>query len=457
MSGRILIVDDVATNRIVLKVKLATALYETIQAAGGAEALSIAREMRPDLVLLDVELPDMDGSEVCARLKADPETRNIPVMMITAFRDPERRLAALRAGAAEVLWKPVDELMLLARIRSLLRAQESATELGLRAETCHALGLAEPPAEFAGRSTVAFISDRIELALQWKREMSALMRDRLLILDRDSALTERAGSAPDVFVIDAGFGRPGESLRLLSELRSRPATRHSAICLMVGPKDHDIAAVALDLGVDDLIDAAAGPEETALRLRGQADRKRDIERLRARVDDGLRLAITDPLTGLYNRRYAMPQLSRLAARAVQTGRPLAVMVLDLDRFKSINDTLGHAAGDAVLVEVAARLRANLRGDDLLARIGGEEFLLAMPEAPLAAAQAAAERLRGIIAETPVILADGREVQVTASVGLALGDPPDARAIEALIDQADAALLTSKSRGRNQVQVARSAA
>ena len=457
MSGRILIVDDVATNRIVLKVKLATAHYETIQAAGGAEALALAREMRPDLVLLDVELPDMDGTEVCARLKAGPATGDIPVVMITAFRDPDRRLAALRAGAAEVLWKPVDELMLLARIRSLLRAHENAAQLGLRAETCRELGLAEPAAEFAGRSTVALISDRVELALQWKRRLTAHMRDRLLILDRDAALTEKTGAAPDVFVIAAGFGRPGESLRLLSDLRSRPATRNSAICLMVGPQDHDIAAVALDLGVDDLIDASASPEEMALRLRGQADRKRDIERLRARVDDGLRLAVTDPLTGLYNRRYAMPQLARLAARAAQSGRPLAVMVLDLDRFKTVNDTLGHAAGDAVLVEIAARLRANLRGDDLLARIGGEEFLLAMPDAPLPAAQAAAERLRGIIADRPVILADGREVSITASVGLALGDAPDGREIDALVEEADAALLASKSQGRNQVRVARSAA
>lgn len=457
MSGKVLIVDDVATNRIVLKVKLATAHYETIQAATGNEALMLAAELVPDLILLDVELPDMDGIEVCRRLRAAPQTRDIPVVMISAFRDRDRRIAALQAGASEILWKPVDELVLLARLRSLLRARENSAELGLRAETCRELGLAEPPAAYVGRATIALLDDRIEEALQLKRRLSAFTPDRLVILDRDAAFAPGARGAPDVFVLQARMGRAGDCLRILSELRSRHATRDAAICLVVGPGDQETAAIALDLGADDLIDAGASPEEMALRLRAQAQRKRDIERLRARVDDGLRMAVTDPLTGLHNRRYALAQLGRLAAQARQADRPLAVMVLDLDRFKEVNDTHGHAAGDAVLVAVSDRLRANLRAGDLLARIGGEEFLLAMPEAPLPAAREAAERLRRVIAETPVALANGQRVTVTASVGLALGDPRDAAAVDLLIDEADAALLASKALGRNQVQIARPAA
>nr|WP_290428619.1 GGDEF domain-containing protein [Defluviimonas salinarum] len=166
--------------------------------------------------------------------------------------------------------------------------------------------------------------------------------------------------------------------------------------------------------------------------------------------------MTDPLTGLNNRRYALPHLARIAERARAAGRQFAVMVLDLDRFKAINDSRGHAAGDAVLIEVAARLRGNLRAVDLLARIGGEEFLVALPDTTPEAAQATAERLRRVIGDRPVPMPDGAAaIPVTLSIGLALGPGP--ASVEDLVDLADRALMGSKADGRNIVTVGRSAA
>ncbi|MGB7263461.1 MAG: diguanylate cyclase [Albidovulum sp.] len=459
MAGKILIVDDVATNRIVLKVKLASAFYETVQASGGVEALKVARETLPDLVLLDVELSDMSGIEVCARLKADPVTRNIPVVMITAFHDAARKLDALQAGAEEVFWKPLDEMVLLARLRSLLRARETAEQLGLRDGTYRALGFAEPETEFASKALVGLIAGRVETALAWKRELRDHLDDRILVLDRDSALGDtRTGPVPDVFVIAADLIRPGDGLRLMSELRSRPATRHSAVCMLL-PKDaRETAAVALDLGASDLIEASADPAETALRIRTQILRKRQSDRLRNSLENGLRLAMTDPLTGLHNRRYALPHLTRIAERAATSGKAFAVMIMDLDRFKSVNDTYGHSAGDAVLIEVADRLKSNLRDVDLLARIGGEEFLVALPDTTMEAAHATAERLRQIIGDKPVILPKGRGVvPVTLSIGLTLGPDTGVVPVDELIGMADNALMGSKSEGRNQVTICRTAA
>ncbi len=463
MGGKILIADDVATNRIVLKVKLAAAFYETCQASSGMETIAKARADRPDLILLDVELPDLSGIAVCRQLKADPRTRDIPVVMVTAFRDMARKMEALEAGADEVFWKPLDEVVLLARLRSILRAREASDGLGLREGTYRELGFAEPRANFAARATVGLISDDPALRERWVRELRPFVTDRLIAMDPDDAMKmEQLAQPPDVFVLGADPSLPCNGLRLISELRSRPATRHAAICVILpaGTGAADTAAMALDFGANDLIESDADPAELALRLRIQAGRKRLADRLRESLEDGLRLAMTDPLTGLHNRRYAMTHLARIAARAREAGRSFAVMILDLDRFKAINDTHGHAAGDAVLVEVAARLSAQLRPADLLARIGGEEFLVGLPDTVLHDARAAAERLRRAVADKPVSLPHGRgAIPVTLSIGLALSEPGLAAPapIEDLFDRADMALLSAKHEGRNQVTVDRSAA
>jgi len=458
MAGKIMIVDDVATNRIVLKVKLASAAYETVQAANGTDALRIARQARPDLILLDVQLPDIDGIEVCKRLKADPATRAIPVVMITAFRDPDARLRGLRAGAEEFLTKPLDEHLLLARLRSLLRARETEEVLKLRDTTWRDLGFAEATGAFDAPANIVLVGGRRERTLMLRRDLARTFGPHVSAMDREEVMAGAAGlGATDLFVIPADMDRPGDGLRLMSELRARPSSRHAAICILVGADARETAAVALDLGANDLLAVDAPVEEVAIRLQTQIRRKRIGDRLRASMADGFRLALIDPLTGLYNRRYALPHVARIAERAQQTGRSFAVMLLDLDRFKSVNDTWGHAAGDAVLVEVAQRLKGSLRSVDLVARIGGEEFLIALPDTALDAARTTAERLRGIIEERPVRLPGSLgEITITASVGLAMGGGAGV-AVEQVVDFADQALLGSKSDGRNLVTVGGSAA
>ena len=461
MVGKILIVDDVATNRIVFKVKLGAACYQPVLAGDGASCLRLAHSDAPDLILLDLMLPDMSGIEVLERLRADPVTRDIPVVVVSSLTDGAARLAAFRAGADDFLTKPLDDQVLLARLRNLLRARAAVAELGRRGAPLQALGLAEGRAEFAGPGCVALVAARPETALRWRRELAPLLPDRIVVRSREQALADEGGDPlPDVFVIEADLGGPTEGLRLMSELRSRPATRHAAICILRADAAVESAAMAYDLGANDLMDTGFQPRELALRLRTLMRRKRASDQARAAVQDGLRLAVIDPLTGLYNRRFALPRLAAIADAARASGAGFAAMVVDLDRFKAVNDRWGHGAGDAVLVAVARRLSDSLRAGDLLARVGGEEFLVVLPDADLATARTIAERLCAVVQERPIALPGAGSLTVTVSIGLAISNRGEAPQIEAaveVVDRADRALLVAKAGGRNQVTISQCAA
>ena len=456
MAGRILIADSTATHRIILKAGLSAAAYDIVQASTGAEALAQAMRHTPDLIVLSHALHDIDGYAVCRRLRARPETRGIPVIMIGA--DPARGdgIAALKAGADALLgWDP-DVTLLRARIRNLMRRYASEREMARDEEHDSALGFAEPPlAGLAAPGQIALIAPDTVVGTRWRRALAPLVRDRILVLPPETALA-RLGRQPipDAIVI---AGEDAETLRLISDLRCRSETLRSAIVMVQDRPDRDKAVMALDLGVSDLVDTGFDALDMALRLRRELARKTRDDRNRAALKDGLRLAATDPLTGLPNRRHGLSRLGQVAADAQHSGERFGVMVLDLDRFKTVNDTYGHAAGDAVLTEVAGRMQGCLRHGDFLSRIGGEEFLAVIRSCDVAAATRAADRLRRVVCETPIAL-PGRTatVHITLSVGLVMGGA-GAETAATMIDRADQALYAAKSDGRNQVTVSRTAA
>lgn len=466
MSGTILIVDPVATNRIVLRARLAAACHEAVQAGDGAQAIKMVRAHQPDLILLDARLPDMPGVALVRRLKADPATRDIPLLMMSGPVDTAQRVAALDAGAEDCLARPLQEVMLMARIRSLLRAREADNELRLRDAATRAIGFAEPASRFESSATVVLVAGQRQTALAWRRQLAPHLKARFVVVAREAALND-LDLVPDAYVIAADLAGADDGLGLISELRSRTSTRHAAIFMVMGTgggatRAAMCGAMALDLGANDLLLADFAPEEAAFRLSLQIRRKREAERLRATLRSGLQMAVTDPLTGLYNRRYSLPHIAQLAERAQQTGRRYAVMMLDLDRFKDINDTWGHAAGDAVLVEVARRMRAQLRPTDMVARIGGEEFVIALSDTGLGSARLVAERLCRAIGSEPVAAADvPGGLQVTLSIGLVQGEgAPEgsgALATERVLQRADAALMAAKANGRNTVSIGQRAA
>lgn len=454
-AGKILIVDSIATNRVVLKVKLDAAFHLTLTAGDGASCLRMAQDLRPDLILLDHALPDLPGLAVLQRLRADPRTAQVPVVLLSRAPDDAVRRAALTVGAVDVVDKRVDDQLLLARIRNLLRQRADVQDSNLPL-----LGLAEPGAGYVAPGRIALVFQRAEAALALRRLLAGVMPDQIQTLRRDIVLaTDRDKMPrPDVFVLDDGL-LPGGGLRLLSELRSRGETRHAGVCLWQGHPGAAEAAQAYDLGADEVFTPDMSAAEVALRLSAVIARRREGQRLRGLLHDAARLAAVDDLTGLWNRRYALPHLAGMADTAQTRAEGLAVMVLDIDRFKSVNDRYGHSTGNAVLVAVAQRLRDILRagpGDaPLIARIGGEEFLVALPCPTAQDARRRAEALCDGIRNHVVTLADVPPISVTISVGLAMlaGSEPVTNALE----RADRALLAAKERGRDRVTLARNVA
>jgi two-component system, cell cycle response regulator len=455
MTGRVLVVDDVATNRLLLRAKLSSAYYDVVVAENGTQALEMARGEQPDMVMLDVMMPDMDGFAVCKVLKSAEETAHIPVIMVTALDTREERIRGLEAGADDFLSKPFNDLALFARVRNLMRMKMMFDELRLRDLTSRELGLTDfvseqdmdceasgpillaPPCVDAGSAWAQALNERLGLAtIATYSEREALNLARLEL--------------PDCFVVHQKLMEGGDGLRLVSALRARPETRQSAVILVVENGDVQTAAKGLDLGASDYIEAPFDVNELVARIRSQLRRKRYSDRLRSNVRNGLKMAVIDPLTGIYNRRYAAQHLGRVIERARETDGVFAVMMMDLDKFKRINDDFGHDAGDAVLKEFSRRLQENIRGVDLVARFGGEEFFVAMPDIDHAAAAQAGERIRRAVEGAPFVVPGTTEtIHVTVSIGVAIAGAADTDP-EVIIKRADSALYRAKDDGRNRV-------
>ncbi len=452
MSARILVVDDIAANVRLLEAKLAAEYFEVVTASSGPEALEIISRNAPDIVLLDVMMPEMDGFEVCTRIRADPKTRFLPVVMVTALSDPSDRVRGLEAGADDFLTKPVNDLALFARVRSLVRLKMMMDEWRMREQTSGQFDIltaeAEPGPE-DDRNADILLVESFQPAAQ--RIVGVLAGDgnKVEVADSLAKGMEIATRAPHDLIITNIQVAGEDGLRLCSHLRSQEDTRQVPILLIVEDYDMPRLIKGLDIGASDYLMKPIDPNELLARVRIQIRRRRYQDRLRANYERSLSLALTDSLTGLYNRRYAMRHLDGLMRRVAATGKTMGVLVCDLDRFKSVNDTYGHAAGDEVLKQFGQRATACMRNIDMLARMGGEEFIAFLPDTDGPTALRIAERLVKKVAETPMQVdsAPNGGLTVTVSVGVASTsvDMPG----EELIKMADAALYRAKEGGRNQ--------
>jgi len=466
VHGTVLIADAVSTNRILLKAQIAPWSYGVLMATTGADLLQLVERHTPALIILSDNLPDLRAAMLCATIKARQIGQTVPLIAMIQCDMDSHRIRLLRAGADDVFAFPFHDVVLQARIRSLIRARTGAEELNLRDGTSRALGLAEAEADCSKRARVALLTPESATAHSWREELQACLPDAdLTAYSFQNGLGQLVEDAvPDVFVVGLHGPLGAKGLRLLADIRANPQTRHCGIVAIATDRaNHDLAATALDLGAGDLMAHGFSGPELSLRLASQIAQKRTQDDLRHSVKRGLRAAVRDPMTGLFNRRYAMPYLTRLIETNALTGRGFAVMVADLDHFKHVNDTFGHMTGDAVLTEAAARLRSDLRAEDLIARIGGEEFLIVLPDSTRKEALRAAERLRNTINASPFFdPGTNRPIHMTVSVGVAICNSeclrrkPAQDSANALLKLADDALYDAKDTGRNRVNMVNAA-
>ena len=451
MSSRVLVVDDIPANVRLLEARLSSEYFDVLTASSGMEALEACRRERVDVVLLDVMMPGMDGFEVCQRLKSNPATQHIPVVMVTALDQSSDKIQGLEAGADDFLTKPVDDIALITRVRNLGRLKMLNDEILMRDETGRRMGLtpveALAGAFGSGRGRILLVDDNPRSAAR-VAEMLARAHDTVVEADLQAALIMAAEQSFDLLIISLSLAN-ADGLRLCSQLRSLERTRHLPIVMLVDPACEARLLRGLDLGANDYLMRPIDRNEMLARVRTQIRRKRHSEHLRTRLAESVELSIKDALTGVFNRRYMESHLKVLVNQCTAAGRPLSMLVADIDLFKRINDTHGHASGDVVLKEFATRFRRNTRGIDLVCRLGGEEFVVVMPNTEIKSACQIGERLRACVAASPFQLDDGSSVSITASVGVAAveysNDTP-----ASLFRRADRALYAAKRAGRNRV-------
>ena len=455
MSARVLVVDDVPANVRLLEARLSAEYFDVMTASNGAQALEICARAECDIILLDVMMPDMDGFEVCRRLKSNPATHFIPVVMVTALDSPADRVRGLEAGADDFLTKPVSDVVLIARVRSLTRLKMMTDELRMRALTSLEIGIQAPESAAVsdtGKSgRVLLVDDRPS---SYERLAPVLSTEHAVDVEPDptQALFHAAEGNYDLMIVSLSLA-DFDGLRLCSQARSLERTRQLPILALADADDNTRLLRGLEIGVNDYLMRPVDKNELLARARTQIRRRRYTDHLRDNVQNSIEMAITDALTGLHNRRYMESHLATLAEQNVARGKPLAVMILDIDFFKAVNDTYGHDAGDDVLREFATRIRRSIRGIDLACRYGGEEFVIVMPERDLNVAGKVAERVRRAIAAEPFTIEKGaRRIEVTISIGLATLERKD-EPVADVLKRADVALYRAKHDGRNRVVAA----
>ena len=446
-----LIVDDIPTNVRLLEARLTAEYFDVTTASSGKRALEIVLEQQVDIVLLDVMMPEMDGFEVCERLKGDARTAHIPVVMITALDQPSDRVKGLRSGADDFLTKPVDDVQLMARVKSLVRLKALTDELRARAQTGQDIAIEDAMRAMdvanseGGR--ILLIDNDTRSAERLTGYLTPAHKVDVLANPADAVMKVADGEY-ELAIVSMALG-DFDPLRVCSQMRTLEQTRALPILLVADDTDRPRVVRGLDLGVNDFIMRPVERNELSARVRTQIRRHRYAAELRQSVTQTLALAVTDELTGLYNRRYFDRHLSLMLEKAREQERDMAVMLIDMDFFKSVNDNHGHDIGDAVLKEFAQRLRRNIRGVDLACRFGGEEFVVLMPDTDYRQAQGVAERVRMAVAERGFDTTEIKPLTVTCSVGVALNEH-QADTPEMILKRADVALYRAKREGRNRV-------
>jgi len=450
-KARILVVDDEPAVVALFERQLQRAGYEPLSAQGGREALQRAWNDAPDLILLDILMPDLDGFEVTRRLKGNLRTAGIPIILATGLADVEDKIRGLEAGADEFLSKPIDTAELLVRIKSMLQLAHLQEQLAQRRRADEQVSAAVEPDD-TGAGAEAGVGRDVLLAGSGRlpEVERALEKQRLLRAASMQEALELAGGGVVDLLLAAPDLPDGDPYTLCRRFKARDSGGLGPVALLLPAADTAARIRGIEAGADEIIGLPLEPRELAVRLAHLFRRKDRLQRLQARYRSALSAAATDSLTGLHNQGYFRRFLELEVKRSQRQGHPTALLLLDVDDFKACNDTRGHLAGDRVLREIAEMLKRAVREIDLAARYGGEEFALVLPYTDRAGAAVVAERVRARIGSHPFLQeTPAGAVRVTVSIGVAVC-PADGIDPEQLIRRADTLLYRAKGAGKDQV-------
>ncbi len=466
---KILIVDDNKEQRDILHQLLALEGYDVLTAADGTEALQQLRERRPALVITDVLMPGMDGFQLLRAIRGDDDFRDLPVIFYTgSYLDEADRQLALDAGVTRYLIKPMMPPEFMQVIREVLERAVDTQQQD------------QPAVSIDERVFLKLYNERLVSKLKNKileseaarRSLEHIMEgmgDGVVVITRDHVIYEANTAAAAMLGMDKselvgrkcyevlhGRQTPCEEPHITCPLvqileRGEPGIKvlHTLRASRGGERHVEITASAVKDGRGQPF-AVVESWRDIMENRTDDELVKLVKRLNETQTHLKLMAITDDLTGLRTRRYIIERLDEEFQRSKRSGRPLGLIMLDIDRFKQINDAYGHLFGDIVLRVIAARVRSTLRRHDLVGRVGGEEFLVVCPDSSLDDTVVVAERIRSLV--NGEVIADGvNQVQVALSAGVTMLGPDDTSA-DKVYSRADTALYKAKQEGRNRVVV-----
>ncbi len=446
-EGVVLVVDDEPLNVELLDKRLSASGFKVLKADNGKEALKKAREDAPDVILLDVMMPGMDGFEVAERLNNAPDTSMIPIVMLTSLSGMEDKLKGLDAGAVDFLSKPINNEELTARTRSMVRLKKLQELHKVRTGF-------EIPQDIdvtrtgEGEKARILIVEDDELAVKnYEKMLGAAGYGTITAKDARKALEVLNREIPDLIILDLLL--PDISgQELLARIKATSWIKDVSVLVISCVEDMETKIKLIDTGADDYLVKPVNSLEMMARVR--ASLRKDVVRkeLKANLKKVYGKSITDPLTTLYNRQHLGAVIREKIALSERYKRPFSLSILDIDRFKNINDNFGHAVGDDVLKEFSGILKEHVRVTDVVARFGGEEFVIVLTETGIKDALDVSEKLRSAIENYRFAGIGDRTM--TVSIGVTEWGENDGKA-EDLIKRADEALYDAKNSGRNQVK------
>jgi two-component system, cell cycle response regulator len=442
-AARVLVVDDEHLCRSVIVEHLGRVGYEVFEAENGAAALELARDEPPDLIILDLCMPGIDGFTVCRELRSRAQSRDTPILLLTALSDRDSKFEGLAAGADDFLAKPVFSAELLMRVRNLLKIKFLKDQLDAVQNSVQQMLTPEAgePADSTRVLLAVSEATRLELGASLAAEDYCLS-----FCVPAEALQSLQSFQPDVLILEP-FPDIEHSFEVCRAMRARSRQRTVPILLLSAALDSLTRLSAFEAGVDEYLGRPFHPAELVARLRSHASRHQEQRQLERRFHSAAQRAIRDGLTGAHNRAFFDQHLHYQCKLAARYHKPLSVIMLDLDHFKEINDSFGHPVGDDVLRKAVELIRGVTRSSDVLCRYGGDELALLLPDTGKADALFVAERIRSTLANPSHW--SFIPARVTASLGIATFGQ-DANAPGDLIDAADQALYRAKHAGRNRV-------